>query len=41
VLAVKGDLTKLKRGPTTTVASTDGKFTIPPAEKKAETPKSN
>jgi carboxyl-terminal processing protease len=36
VLAVGGDLTKLKRGPTTTIAASDGKFVIPPAEKKDE-----
>jgi carboxyl-terminal processing protease len=38
VLAVGGDLTKLKRGPTTTVAAADGKF-VPPAAKPA-TPES-
>jgi hypothetical protein len=36
---VGGDLTKLKRGPSTTVAAEDGKF-VPPAAKPAD-PKSN
>lgn len=40
VLAVDGDLTKLKRGPTTTVAAEDGKF-VPPAVKATTTPQSN
>ena len=34
-----GDLTKLKRGPSTTVAAQDGKF-VPPVAKAAD-PKSN
>jgi carboxyl-terminal processing protease len=37
VLGVGGDLAKLKRGPMTTVAATDGKF-VPPVAKPSTTP---